>query len=208
MNNNKLDINFWWYCIKTYDIFKMSDLGKTKQYMFIGYHNKIIYAYPIVTYNNISSNTTNAINYDYSNNILAINEIMFKRNFIKIEDNCQYISSYKLMDHIDSLIMHKDFDDIRNNIIWAYIFTVHDTYNLNYNKEKTKTKENTDEFLNIKKEFQEFANSIDYNNKILTICKLTNLVNAIKVYAEKYNLTIEDLNIFANSAKNDIKNNY
>lgn len=61
------------------------------------------------------------------------------------------------------------------------------------------------EFSKIREEFEELADAVEQNNKVLTICELTDLIGAIKSYAKNYNLTLKDLNIFSESTENAFK---
>ena len=49
------------------------------------------------------------------------------------------------------------------------------------------------EVSKIEEEFLELKDAYGQNNKVLEICELCDLVGAIEAYAQKYNLTLNDL---------------
>lgn len=62
------------------------------------------------------------------------------------------------------------------------------------------------EFSKIKEEFEELQDAVEQDNKILSICELTDLIGAIKAYAQNYNITLSDLNIFSEATERAFKN--
>ena len=49
------------------------------------------------------------------------------------------------------------------------------------------------EFSKISEEYLELFDAVEQDNKILEICELCDLVGAIEAYANKFNLTLEDI---------------
>ena len=49
------------------------------------------------------------------------------------------------------------------------------------------------EFSKISEEYLELFDAVEQDNKILEICEMCDLVGAIEAYANKFNLTIEDI---------------
>ena len=45
----------------------------------------------------------------------------------------------------------------------------------------------------IREEFEEFMDAHDQDAKILQICELCDMIGAIEMYAQKWNLTLHDL---------------
>lgn len=62
------------------------------------------------------------------------------------------------------------------------------------------------EFSKIEEEFNELKDGVEQEDKILTICELTDLIGAIESYAEnKFNLSLSDLIKFSNKTKEAFK---
>ena len=49
------------------------------------------------------------------------------------------------------------------------------------------------EFSKIKEEFQELQDAHEQNHNVLQICEMCDLVGAIELYAEKFNLSLDDI---------------
>ena len=49
------------------------------------------------------------------------------------------------------------------------------------------------EFSKISEEYLELFDAVEQDNKILEICEMCDLVGAIEAYANKFNLTLEDI---------------
>lgn len=49
------------------------------------------------------------------------------------------------------------------------------------------------EFSKIEEEYLELFDAVEQDNKILEICEMCDLVGAIEAYANKFNLTLEDI---------------
>lgn len=58
------------------------------------------------------------------------------------------------------------------------------------------------EFSKIKEEFEELEDAFQQEHKVLQICELCDLIGAIELYAENFNLTLNDLIQMKNSNKN------
>lgn len=61
------------------------------------------------------------------------------------------------------------------------------------------------EFSKIKEEFQELEDAVNQENKVLQICELCDLIGAIEIYSEKFNLSLQDLIKMKDSTKNAFK---
>lgn len=70
-----------------------------------------------------------------------------------------------------------------------------------YHKVKIK-KGKLGEFSKIKEEFQELEDAVSQDHPVLEICELCDLIGAIELYAQKYNLSLEDLIKMKESNKN------
>ena len=49
------------------------------------------------------------------------------------------------------------------------------------------------EFSKISEEYLELFDAVEQDNKILEICEMCDLVGAIEAYANKFNLTLDDI---------------
>ena len=49
------------------------------------------------------------------------------------------------------------------------------------------------QFSKIKEEFEELQDAVSQNHPILVMCELADLIGAIELYAEKYNLSLSDI---------------
>lgn len=58
------------------------------------------------------------------------------------------------------------------------------------------------EFSKIREEFEELQDAVSQDHPVLEICELADLIGAIELYAEKYNLSLEDLIKMKDSNKN------
>jgi NTP pyrophosphatase (non-canonical NTP hydrolase) len=58
------------------------------------------------------------------------------------------------------------------------------------------------EFSKIKEEFQELEDAVSQNHPVLEICELCDLIGAIEMYANKFNLSLKDLIKMKESNKN------
>ena len=63
---------------------------------------------------------------------------------------------------------------------------------MGYHKTKIK-KGKLGEFSKIEEEFLELKDANEQNNPVLEVCELCDLIGAIELYAEKWNLSIDDL---------------
>lgn len=61
------------------------------------------------------------------------------------------------------------------------------------------------EFSKIEEEMDELKNAIEQNNKILTICELSDLIGAIEEFALKHGVSIKDLKEFSDLTKSAFK---
>ena len=61
------------------------------------------------------------------------------------------------------------------------------------------------EFSKIEEEMDELKNAIEQNNKILTICEMSDLIGAIEAFAEKQGVTLKDLKDFSDLTKSAFK---
>lgn len=63
------------------------------------------------------------------------------------------------------------------------------------------------EFSKIQEEYIELLDAHEQNANVLEICELTDLIGAIRYYAEnKFNLSLEDLIKFSQQTENAFKN--
>jgi hypothetical protein len=63
------------------------------------------------------------------------------------------------------------------------------------------------EFSKIVEEYTELLDAHEQNSNVLEICELTDLIGAIRYYAEnKFNLSLEDLIKFSMQTENAFKN--
>ena len=63
------------------------------------------------------------------------------------------------------------------------------------------------EFSKIIEEYTELLDAHEQSNNVLEICELTDLIGAIKYYAEKkFNLSLDDLIVFSEATENAFKN--
>lgn len=63
---------------------------------------------------------------------------------------------------------------------------------MGYHKREIK-KGKLGEYSKIKEEFEELSDAVDQENNVLTICELCDLIGSIELYANKWNLTLDDL---------------
>jgi len=49
------------------------------------------------------------------------------------------------------------------------------------------------EVSKIREEFEELVDAIEQDNKIMQMCELSDMIGAIEAFAEKFNLTLDDL---------------
>ena len=69
------------------------------------------------------------------------------------------------------------------------------------------TKGTLGEFSKITEEYTELLDAFEQSNKVLQICELTDLLGAIKHYAQdKFNLSLNDLISFNDLTENAFKN--
>lgn len=61
------------------------------------------------------------------------------------------------------------------------------------------------EFSKIEEEMDELKNAIEQNNKILTICELSDLIGAIEEFALKQGVSLKDLKDFSDLTKSAFK---
>jgi phosphoribosyl-ATP pyrophosphohydrolase len=61
------------------------------------------------------------------------------------------------------------------------------------------------EISKITEEYMELMDAVEQDDKVLIICELTDLIGAIRLYTEKYNLTLEDLIKFSNKTSESFK---
>lgn len=57
------------------------------------------------------------------------------------------------------------------------------------------------EFSKIREEFLEAADSLEQNNPLMVLIELSDLIGAIELYSNKYNLSLDDLIKMKNATK-------
>lgn len=62
------------------------------------------------------------------------------------------------------------------------------------------------EFSKIEEEFEELKDAVSQKHPVLEICELCDLIGSIELYADRYNLTLEDLIKMKDSNKNAFQN--
>lgn len=61
------------------------------------------------------------------------------------------------------------------------------------------------EFSKIREEYEELSDAVFQNDKILTVCELSDLVGAIEAYAQSLGFELSDLIKFSNKTKASFK---
>ena len=61
------------------------------------------------------------------------------------------------------------------------------------------------QFSKITEEYIELSDAIQQNDKVLTICELTDLIGAIGHFAKQYNLSLDDLIAFNKKTESAFK---
>jgi len=75
---------------------------------------------------------------------------------------------------------------------------------MGYHKRKIK-KGKLGEFSKIKEEFKEFEDAYEQEDVILQLCELSDMIGAIELYVDKFNLSLDDIISFSNKTKEAFK---
>lgn len=61
------------------------------------------------------------------------------------------------------------------------------------------------EFSKIKEEFQELEDAVEQKDSILTLCELSDMVEAIEEYLKRWNMNLDTLKNFSDKTKSAFK---